>query len=255
MGAGRDTMAVVIRTVDYNDNDKMVTLLTQDYGRMSARIRGCKKPACKLFSAASLFCCGDYSFFEKDGRYGVKGCAIRRTFFGLQSDYDAYAAACFIADAVDKVAQEDDVPSGLFTLTVNALYALDTGAAPAGTVLCWFLQRLLHIEGVYPSLAACAACGSEPPFVKFSAEHGGALCKNCARGVKAEPIDDAFLIALRLLARTAAKDLGCVSISEDVQKRLSTALIAYLEHVLQRPLKTARFLGIGAKKDAHTNDK
>lgn len=255
MGAGRDTMAVVIRTVDYNDNDKMVTLLTQDYGRMSARIRGCKKPASKLFSAASLFCCGDYSFFEKDGRYGVKGCGIRRTFFGLQGDYDAYAAACFIADAVDKVAQEDDVPSGLFTLTVNALYALDTGTAPSGTVVCWFLQRLLHIEGVYPSLAVCAACGSEPPLVKFSAEHGGALCANCAHGVKAEPIDDAFLSALRSLARTAAKDLGSLAISEDVQKRLSAALIAYLEHVLQRPLKTARFLGGGTKKDAPVNDK
>lgn len=255
MGAGRDTMAIVIRTVDYNDNDKMVTLLTQDYGRMSARIRGCKKPASKLFSAASLFCCGDYSFFEKDGRYGVKGCAIRRTFFGLQSDYDAYAAACFIADAVDKVAQEDDVPSGLFTLTVNALYALDTGAAPAGTVLCWFLQRLLHIEGVYPSLAVCAACGGEPPLVKFSAEHGGALCSTCARGIKGEPIDEVLLNALRLLARTAAKDLGSLSISEDAQRRLSASLIAYLEHVLQRPLKTAKYVCGTQKKDAVINDK
>jgi DNA repair protein RecO (recombination protein O) len=251
----RETMGIVIRTVDYNDNDKMVTLLTKDFGRMSARIRGCKKPACKLFSAASLFCCGDYLFFEKDGRYGVKGCAIRRTFFGLQGDYDAYTTACFIADAVDKVAQEDDVPSGLFTLTVNALFALDTGAAPVGIVLCYFLQRLLHIEGVYPSFAVCAACDAEPPLVKFSAEHGGALCQACARGIKGAFIDESFLNALRLLACTTAKDLGSLSITEDVQKRLSTALIAYLEYVLQHPLKTARFLNSGTKKDATSCDK
>lgn len=242
-------MAVVIRTVDYNDNDKMVTLLTRDYGRMSARIRGCKKPASKLFSAASLFCCGDYSFFSKDGRYGVKGCAIRRTFFGLQDDYDAYAAACFIADAVDKVAQEDDVPSALFTLTVNALYALDTQAAPPGVVLCWFLQRLLHTEGVYPSLSACAACGGGPPLAGFSAEHGGALCRPCARGVETEPIDETFLDALRRLARTPAQDLGGLDLSADVQKRLGATLIAYLEYVLQRPLKTSRFVNGAAKKD------
>lgn len=250
MGEGRKTLAVVIRTVDYNDNDKMATLLTQDYGRMSARIRGCKKPASKLFSASSLFCCGDYEFFEKDGRYGVKGCAIRRTFYGLQGDYDAYAAACFVADAVDKVAQEDDVPSGLFTLTVNALYALDTGAAQAGIVICYFLQRLLHIEGVYPSLAACSVCGEELPFVRFSAEQGGVLCRNCAKDHGGIAIDETFLTALRLLARTAAKDLGRLSIPEDVQKRLNAALIAYLEHVLQRPLKTARFITGSAKKVA-----
>ncbi len=249
----RSTMAVVIRTVDYNDNDKMVTLLTKDYGRMSARIRGCKKPACKLFSAASLFCCGDYTFFEKDGRYGVKGCVISRT-FALQNDYEAFTAACFIADAVDKMVQEDDVHSGLFTLTVNALFALDTGAAPPRTVLCWFLQRLLHIEGVYPSFGMCAACGSEPPLVKFSAEQGGALCPVCARGIKGDNIDDAFLNALRLLARTQAKDIGSLRIGDDVQKRLSAALIAYLEHVLQRPLKTARYLCSGIEKAAEIND-
>ncbi len=242
MGAGRDTLAVVIRTVDFNDNDKMVTLLTRDYGRMSAKMRGAKKPASKLFSAASLFCCGDYTFFEKDGRFGVKGCAIRRTFFGLQSDYDAYTAACFIADAVDKVAQEDDVPSGLFALTVNALFVLDTGTASAGTVLCYFLQRLLYIEGVYPSLSECAVCGSAPPFVRFSASHGGALCPSCGRDHGGIVLDEALLCALRLLAHTAAKDLGSLDINADVQKRLSGALVVYLEHVLQRPLKTARFV-------------
>ncbi len=242
MGAGRETLAVVIRTVDYKDNDRIVTLLTKDYGRMSARVRGAKKPTSKLFSAASLFCCGEYAFFEKDGRYGVKGCAIRRMFFGLQDDYDAYAAACFIADAVDKVAQEDDVPSGLFMLTVNALYALDMGAAPSGTVLCYFLQRLLYIEGVYPSLSVCAVCGAPPPFVHFSAAHGGALCQRCAHEHGGVTLDDALLRALRLLARTAAKDIGSLDIGADVQRRLSGMLIAYLEHILQRSLTTARFI-------------
>lgn len=255
MGAGRETLAVVIRTVDYNDNDKMVTLLTKDYGRMSANMRGAKKPTSKLFSAASLFSCGDYAFYEKDGRYGVKGCALRRTFFGLQNDYDAYAAACFIADAVDKVVQEDDVPSGMFTLTVNALYALDTGAAPPATVLCYFLQRLLYIEGVYPSLSACAVCGTEPPLSRFSAEHGGALCPDCGRDHGGIIIDETFLNALRVLARTAAKDLGSADLGADVQRRLSKALIAYLEHVLQHPLKTARFITGEAKKDSRPSNK
>lgn len=244
----RETLAVVIRTVDYKDNDRMVTLLTKEYGRMSARIRGAKKPTSKLFSASSLFCCGDYSFFEKNGRYGVKGCVIRRTFFGLQDDYDAYTAACFIADVIDKVVQEDDVPSGLFTLTVNTLYALDTGAAPVGTVLCYFLQRLLYIEGVYPSLTVCAVCGGSSPFVRFSVEHGGALCKRCARDHGGTVIDDAFFCALRQLAHTAAKDLSSINISNDVQKRLSAVLIAYLEYMIQRPFKTARFISVGEKK-------
>lgn len=245
MSAQRQTLAVVIRTADYKDNDKMLTLLTKEYGRMSANARGAKKQTSKLFSAASLFCCGEYAFYEKDGRFGLKGCEIKRTFFNLQSDYDAFSVACFIADAVDKVAQEDTVSPGLFSLTVHALYALDTAAATPRTVLCYFLQRLLHIEGVYPCLSVCVSCGAEQGLSRFSAADGGVLCGGCAKTHSSARIDETVITAMRKMARTAPGDIGTVHINEATEKQLGSLLIAYLEHVLQRPLKTARFVGGG----------
>jgi DNA repair protein RecO (recombination protein O) len=248
MGAPRQTLAIVIRTADYKDNDRMITLLTKDFGKMSASARGSRKPTSKLFAASSLFCCGEYMFYEKDGRYGVKSCAVRRTFFNMQNDYDAYAAACFIADAVDKVAQEDDVSPGLFTLTVNALYALDTGVSP-GTALAYFVQRLLYIEGVYPNLKNCVFCGRRENLTRFSAEHGGAVCSACAHTHGGSGLDGDVLEALARMARTAPGDIGCIALPEDVQDRLKKALVHYLEHVLQKPLKTTAFvLGKGGGK-------
>lgn len=241
MGAERQTPAVIIRTADYKDNDKMLTLLTKRYGRMSANARGAKKQTSKLFSAAALFCCGDYAFYEKDGRYGLKGCVIQRTFAGLQGDYDAFSAACFIADAVDKVAQEDNVSPGLFSLTVHALYALDTAAAPPRTVLCYFLQRLLHVEGVHPCLSACVVCGSASPLRGFSPGLGGAVCAGCLPDGGTR-IDDKFIAAMRRMGRTAPGDIGALALGEQMEDRLCAVLVDYLEHVLQRPLKTARFV-------------
>jgi DNA repair protein RecO (recombination protein O) len=248
MGAPRQTLAIVIRTADYKENDRMITLLTKDFGKMSASARGSRKPTSKLFAAASLFCCGEYMFYEKDGRYGVKSCEIRRTFFNMQNDYDAYAAACFIADAVDKMAQEDDVSPGLFTLTVNALFALDTGISP-GTALSYFVQRLLYIEGVYPNLKSCVFCGRRENLTRFSAEHGGAVCSACAPMHGGSSLDDDILTALSCMARTSPGDIGTVDIAADTQEKLKKALVSYLEHVLQKPLKTASFvLGKGNRK-------
>lgn len=244
MSAERKTLAVVIRTADYKDNDKMLTLLTKEYGRMSANVRGAKKQASKLFSAASLFCCGDYIFYEKSGRFGVKGCEIRRTFFGLQNDYDAFSAACFIADAVDKVSMEDQISPGLFSLTVNALYALDTAAAPPGTVLCYFLQRLLYIEGVYPNLSSCVICGSKKALGFLSADCGGALCSDCVKTHGGTPMDDKFISTMRLMARTSPNDIGTILIEPAVKKRSCAMLIDYFERMLQRPLKTTRFVAV-----------
>ena len=245
MGAPRQTLAIVIRTADYKESDRMVTLLTKEYGKMSASARGSRKPTSKLFAASSLFCCGEYVFYEKDGRYGVKSCAVRRTFFNMQNDYDAYAAACFIADAVDKVAQEDDVSPGLFTLTVNALYALDTGVAP-GTALSYFIQRLLYIEGVYPNLKSCVFCGRREDLTRFSAEHGGAVCTACGRTHGGVGLEGDVMDALKQLARALPADIGTLDIPAGTQDRLKRALVHYLEHVLQKPLKTSAFV-LGGK--------
>ena len=241
----RQTLAVVLRTADYKDNDKIITLLTRQYGRMSAKVRGAKKQASKLFPAASLFCCGDYAFYEKGGRFGVKSCEIKRTFFGLQSDYEAFSAACFVADAVDKVAQEEDVSPGLFSLTTHTLYALDTAAAPPRTVLCYFLQRLLHIEGVYPFVSACAVCGSKQQLCYLSPALGGAVCSSCEKPPDGIGIDAAFTAALRGMARTAPRDIGTIGLDDALAQRLCTALLICLEHVLQRRLVTSRFINGG----------
>ena len=241
MGTPRQTLAVVIRTADYRENDRMVTLLTKEYGKMSASARGSRKPTSKLFASSSVFCCGEYVFYEKDGRFGIKSCEVRRTFFNMQNDYDSYSVACFIADAVDKVAQEDDVSPGLFALTVNALYALDTGAAP-GTLLSYFVQRLLYIEGVYPNLKSCVLCGKREDLTRFSAEHGGAVCAVCARTHGGIGLEGEVMDALRQLARTAPGDIRGIDLPQAIQDRLKRALVHYLEHVLQKPLKTTSFV-------------
>ncbi len=245
MGELRQSLSLVLRTADYKDNDKIITLLTKNYGRMSAKVRGAKKQTSKLFPASSLFCCGDYTFYEKSGRYGVKSCEVKSVFFNLRHDYDAFSAACLITDAVDKIAQEDNVSPGLFSLTVHALYALDTAAAPPRTVICYFLQRLLFIEGVYPCLFACVSCGAPQKSGGFSASLGGIVCPDCDKPYDSIPIDEAFVTALRSLARTAPADIGSLALDEDMSQRMSKALIVYLEHVLQKPLKTARFIKEG----------
>ena len=234
----RTTTGIVLRAVDYRDNDIMLTLLTKDYGLMSAKAAGAKRPTAKMFAAASLLCCGDYEFFEKDGRYGVRGCTIRCRFFDLQNNYDAYTAACLIADAAGKVAQEESADAKLFALVAQALYALDTGGEPK-SVLCYFLQRLLYIEGVYPALSHCAVC-AEARAVKFSAQHGGVCAMHA--GPQDTLLTSEMADALVAMASVMPRDLKEVKIPDAAAGKLLPALIGYLEGVLGKPIKSAKFV-------------
>ena len=234
----RTTTGIVLRAVDYRDNDVMLTLLTKDFGLMSAKAVGAKKPAGKMFAAAALLCCGDYEFYEKDGRFGVRGCQVRYRFFDLQNNYDAYTAACVIADAACKVAQEESADPKLFALVSQALYALDTGGEPK-SVLCYFLQRLLYVEGVYPAISHCGVCG-EARAVKFSAEHGG-VCGAHAQ-VQDMPLTVEMADALVNMAGVLPRDMKEVKVSEAAAEKLLPALVKYLEGVIGKPIKSARFV-------------
>ena len=47
------TPAIVLRTVDYGEADRVVTLFTREHGKLSALARGARKSV-KRFGAASL---------------------------------------------------------------------------------------------------------------------------------------------------------------------------------------------------------
>ena len=49
------TEAIVLHTVDYKDNDKLLTLFSPTLGKITAGIRGVKKPTAKLAFAAQPF--------------------------------------------------------------------------------------------------------------------------------------------------------------------------------------------------------
>ena len=45
---------LVLRETDYKDNDKLLTILTKDQGRLTARARGVKSKTSKLKSGCQL---------------------------------------------------------------------------------------------------------------------------------------------------------------------------------------------------------
>lgn len=52
------TKALVLRSVDYKDSDKILTLLTQEQGKLTASARGSRKKGSAIAHAAANCCVG-----------------------------------------------------------------------------------------------------------------------------------------------------------------------------------------------------
>ncbi len=76
------TKALVLRAVDYKESDKILTLLTQESGKLTASARGCRKKGSPVAAGVQLLAWSDLVLYEYRGRWTVKEAAVERSFWG-----------------------------------------------------------------------------------------------------------------------------------------------------------------------------
>ena len=52
--------ALVLRVTDYNDRDAMLTLLSRDHGKLSAKVRGLRRKSSPLTAPCQLLAYGEF---------------------------------------------------------------------------------------------------------------------------------------------------------------------------------------------------
>lgn len=174
------TNALVIRHADYGDYDRMVTLITPQYGRIEAVARGCRRLKSPLVNAAELFTSGEFTLFEKNGRYSIEQCQISESFFELRSNYDRLTHGVYWLRLLDALVQPDMPAEDVFLMALRALVYLNYSDLPAPLVTFAFEAHLMALEGYSPRVDSCVKCGRPlDNAARFDAVRGGAVCVGC----------------------------------------------------------------------------
>lgn len=143
------TEAVVLQSLDYKDNDKLLTLFSPTMGKITAGIRGVKKPKAKLAFAAQPFCFCEYVLAEKGGRYTVTSAYLHESFFALRADVTRFYAACAAAEVCRELSFENERYEGLFIGFVECLKSLCLAGEDEAEAVVSFLVVALRESG-YP---------------------------------------------------------------------------------------------------------
>ena len=96
--------ALLLRAVDYGENDRIATLLTAERGKIGAALKGVRKAGAKLRFAAQPFCFAEYVFASRGGRNTVTAASLHDAFYALCEDVGRFYAAAVVAEACDKIA-------------------------------------------------------------------------------------------------------------------------------------------------------
>ena len=100
--------ALMLRAVDYLENDKILTLLTAERGKITAGIKGVRKAGAKLKFAAQPFCFAEYVLAGRGGRYTVTQASEGESFYELRCNIDKFYAASAVCETAAALTYEGD---------------------------------------------------------------------------------------------------------------------------------------------------
>ncbi|MDE7452899.1 MAG: DNA repair protein RecO, partial [Clostridia bacterium] len=120
--------AVTLKAVDYNENDKILTLLTAERGKITAGIKGVKKAGAKLKFAAQPFCFAEFVLARRGEKYTVINASECESFYDLRTDINKFYAASSAVEAANALTYEGDECREIFYSLVNALTKMCSGS-------------------------------------------------------------------------------------------------------------------------------
>ena len=176
------TQGLVIREQTVGESDRLVTLLTADYGLVKAFVRSAKSIKSHNVSATSLFAYSEFTLYRSREAYVVDNAVANEVFFDLRKDINALSLAqYFVQLAYFLCAEEQPAPDTL-RLLLNALHLLCKGKKSHKLIKSVVELRMLALGGYMPNLLACYRCGTyESEVMYFDVQEGCIYCQDCFR--------------------------------------------------------------------------
>lgn len=237
-----NTMALVLRVSDYNERDALLTLLTRDHGKITAKARGLRRKNSPLAAPCQLLSLCEVTLFEYRGMYTINEAHPIELFTPLRRDLVKLSLGSYFAQVSEVISQEDVPNRELQSLVLNCLYALSVMDLPEDLIKSVFELRIACIAGYTPDLYGCL-CGVGIVSTYFDLSGGCLLCDHCKNqntGIR-HPVTSDILEAMRYIVSCDPKKLFGFSLGRDNQKQLSYITEAYLATQLERGFSTLDF--------------
>lgn len=239
------TNALVLREANYKESDKILTLLTEQEGKLTVSARGCRKKGSPIAAACQMLVWGEFTLYEFQGRWSVKETASERLFDGVRVDLEKLSLASFLTEVTEALAEEGQPDPALLSMTLNCLHALDKLSVPLEQVKTAFEWRVMALAGYEPQLERCGVCFREQPDEPHIHLGAGTVhCASCRDRLEegiSMPLTVSALAALRHIVWGPRRRLLSFRLDGDGMKRLSEASEAYLLTRLERGFRTLDF--------------
>ena len=198
---------IILKGASFKENDRLVTVLTPEYGLIRALAPGAKKHKSQLRGRTQLFVVNELLFIKGRSLDKIIGADTLYTYPGLSRDLGKLATAQYLAELSLALAVDEQPQPELYELLNEHLGRVE--AFKVGESVYPYLAsavfHLLAIAGLTPQVFDCCATQKSVSFdldsagIGFSFEAGGIIDLDAVSAIQKQPeLDDEENYNLRL---------------------------------------------------------
>lgn len=237
------TDAIVIKVNDVGDNDRLITLLTKDYGVVKAFASSAKKIKSKYYSGTALFSYSRFILEQVKGTYRVRDASLNNSFFKIGCDISQISLQQYFCELSYILAPMDESSEMFLRLLLNSMYCINNSKMDEALLKAVFELRILSLSGYTPDLVACNDCGEfDKDIFYFNYNEGIISCEECIYDKNATAIlDRTLLSAMRHIIYCDFEKLFSFKIPQEYALRLSKITEKYLLSQTEQRFSTLDF--------------
>ncbi len=152
---------LVIQDREIGENDKLLTILTERYGKLYVIGKGVKSIKNRNMCCSQLFSYASFGLRRRGNYYHIVDSDLIDNFFDIRNDIVKLALASYVCDIVNYVAQEGQGEDDILRLALNTIYAISKNKYNLETIRSAFQLKIVSELGMTPDVTCCSVCNKD----------------------------------------------------------------------------------------------
>src|SRR3972149_8982706 len=168
------TNGIIVRSYDFGEADKIITIFSENHGKIKAVAKGVRKTKSRFGGRLEPFNYVHLMLVKGRSLDIITGSDVICPFQGIKSNLDRVTCGFGMLEFLDKVTVERQEEVETFHLLLKALETLEKRTDNLSLLLAAFDLKLIAYCGYLPDLSSCVVCKKDLPFSKhfFGYEQG-----------------------------------------------------------------------------------
>ena len=147
-----EIMGMIIKTVPIGEFDRRLVILTKERGKITAFVKGARKPSSRFIATTNLFCFGTFKLYEGRNSYTLADTDISNFFEELRIDFEGAYYGMYFLEIADYYTRENNDEREMLKLLFQSLKALCSKSLDNRLVRYIYELKSIMVNGEFPGI-------------------------------------------------------------------------------------------------------